>query len=119
MKLNHRAAILWVTLASAFSGMHAQNYAWPEEYEGVMLQGFYWDSYNDTRWTRLTNQADELSKFFSLIWIPNSGYSGSGNNMGYTPQYWFSNHNSSFGSEEELRAMISKYKELGTGIIGR
>ncbi len=117
MKLNHRAAILWVTRASAFSGMHAQNYAWPEEYEGVMLQGFYWDSYNDTRWTRLTNQADELSKFFSLIWIPNSGYSGSGNNMGYTPQYWFSNHNSSFGSEEELRAMISKYKELGTGII--
>ncbi|MBR4364879.1 MAG: alpha-amylase, partial [Prevotella sp.] len=45
---------------------------WPANYGGVMLQGFYWDSYEDTKWTNLTAQADELSKYFDLIWVPNS-----------------------------------------------
>ena len=31
---------------------------WPANYNGVMLQGFYWDSFNETRWTRLEAQAD-------------------------------------------------------------
>ena len=46
---------------------------WPSYYGGVMLQAFYWDSYDDTKWTNLTNRADELSKYFDLIWVPNSG----------------------------------------------
>lgn len=90
---------------------------WPENYQGVMLQGFYWDSYTDTKWTNLESQADELSKYFSLIWVPNSGRCGSGNNMGYMPQYWFTNHNSSFGTEEQLISMIQTFKAKGTGII--
>lgn len=90
---------------------------WPANYEGVMLQGFSWDNYTDTKWTVLESQADELSSYFDLIWVPNSGYCGGHNNMGYMPIYWFSNHNSSFGSESELRSMIKKFKEKGTGII--
>lgn len=90
---------------------------WPANYEGVMLQGFSWDSYSDTRWTNLKSKAGSYSKYFSLIWIPNSGNCGSGSQMGYMPQYWFTNHNSSFGSESELRDMISTYKSKGTGII--
>ncbi len=109
--------LLWLAMAAFAMSATAQNYAWPEQYEGVMLQGFYWDSYTDTRWTNLTAKADEYSNYFSLIWIPNSGYSGAGNNMGYAPQYWFSNHNSSFGTEGELRSMITAYKDRGTGII--
>ncbi|MDE5868634.1 MAG: hypothetical protein K2H18_00235, partial [Muribaculaceae bacterium] len=60
---------------AALVGTSAESYAlgWPEKYEGVMLQGFYWDSYKDTKWTNLESQADELSKYFKLIWIPNSG----------------------------------------------
>lgn len=27
---------------------------WPANYSGVMLQGFYWDSYQDTKWSTLT-----------------------------------------------------------------
>lgn len=99
------------------AGASANAAGWPANYEGVMLQGFYWDSYKDTKWTNLESQADELSKYFSLIWIPNSGNCGGGNNMGYMPQYWFTNHNSSFGTEAELRSMISTFKEKGTGII--
>ena len=95
---------------------------WPSNYEGVMMQGFYWDSYKGTntcRWTDLTRQADELSKSFSLIWIPNaakaSGEDGGGN--GYVPIYWFSNYNCAYGTEEELSTMISTFKAKGTGIL--
>ena len=40
---------------------------WPSAYSGVMLQGFYWDSYNDSKWTNLESQADELAEFFQLV----------------------------------------------------
>ena len=85
-----RLMLLVMLLGSAL-GVKAVG--WPANYDGVMLQGFYWDSYkgsNTTKWTDLTSQADELSKYFSLIWVPNSaranGESGGGN--GYMPIYW-------------------------------
>lgn len=102
------------TLMGLPLGLMAQG--WPANYDGVMLQGFYWDSYNDTKWTNLTSQADELSKYFSLIWVPQSGWCKSTTNMGYYPVYWF-NQKSAFGSEEDLRTMISTFKKMGTGII--
>ena len=90
---------------------------WPANYGGVMLQAFCWDSYSDTQWTNLTAQADTLSKYFKLIWVPQSGWcKASTNNMGYYPIYWF-NQKSAFGSEADLRTMIKTYKAKGTGII--
>ena len=102
-----------------FGAASAPAAGWPSDYHGVMLQGFYWDSFSDTKWTALESQADELSKSFSLIWIPNSArdQQGGGRSMGYTPVYWFTNHNTIFGTEAELRSMIAAYKEKGTGII--
>lgn len=100
----------------------AQAEGWPSQYKGVMLQGFYWDSYDDTKWSVLTNQAEELSRNFSLIWIPNSGKTSSfyhdqnSKSMGYDPCFWLDN-NSCFGTEEQLRTMISTFKEKETGII--
>lgn len=101
----------------AIPATKAMAIGWPSNYQGVMLQGFYWDSYSDTKWTNLESQADELSQYFSLIWVPNSGRCGGYNNMGYMPQYWFTNHNSSFGTEAQLLSMISTFKDKGTGII--
>ena len=89
---------------------------WPTNYDGVMLQGFYWDSFNETRWTRLQSQADELSEFFKLVWIPQSADCG-GTSMGYDDLYWFTNYNSSFGTESQLRSMINTFKEKGIGTI--
>ncbi len=89
---------------------------WPANYEGVMLQGFYWDSYADTQWSYLEKKADDIAPYFDLIWIPQSGFSGSSNNMGYTPQYYFT-QNSSFGTEGQLRSLIKTYREKGTGFI--
>lgn len=90
---------------------------WPANYQGVMLQGFYWDSFDDSSWANLESQADELSQYFTLIWIPNSAKSASNPGMGYDPVYWFTNHNTKFGTEAELRSMIKTFKAKGTGII--
>lgn len=90
---------------------------WPAKYGGVMLQGFYWDSYNDTRWPKLESQADELAEFFKLVWIPQSASCGSGTSMGYDDLYWFSNYNSSFGNEAQLRSLINTFKSKGIGTI--
>ena len=91
--------------------------AWPANYAGVMLQGFSWDAYEDSQWTTLAEQAGEYSDYFDLIWVPNSGKCSSNPSMGYNPVYWFTNHNSSFGTEQELREMIKTYKSFGTGFI--
>ena len=102
--------LLVVTLTVSAQG-------WPEKYDGVMLQGFYWDSYTDTKWTNLKSQADELSQFFNLIWVPQSGYCNSTTNqMGYSDIWWF-DHKSAFGTEDELRSMISTFKDKKVGII--
>ena len=89
---------------------------WPADYGGVMLQGFYWDSYKDSKWSVLEKQADELARSFDLIWIPQSAYCG-GQSMGYDDLYWFTNYNSSFGTETQLRSMIKTFKSKGLGTI--
>jgi len=103
-----------LTFIVATLGMMAQG--WPENYGGVMLQGFFWDSFNDTQWTRLEKQADELATTFDLVWIPQSANCG-GTSMGYDDLYWFENYNSSFGNEAELRSLIKTFKEKGIGTI--
>lgn len=94
---------------------------WPENYKGVMLQGFYWDGYADSKWAVLESQADELSQYFDLIWIPQSGKTSTyhynkGQTMGYDPCFWL-DHNSCWGTETELKKMIKTFKDKGTGII--
>lgn len=90
---------------------------WPENYGGVMLQGFYWDSFAQSKWTKLESQVDDFASTFDLIWIPQSGKClESWNTMGYTPYYFF-NQNSSFGTEAELRSMIQTFKSKGIGTI--
>ena len=107
---------LYSTFIICFVAVAAMAQGWPKDYSGVMLQGFYWNSYGDTQWTRLEKQADDLSKVFDLVWIPQSGYCG-GQSMGYDDLYWFVNYNSSFGTEEELRKMITTFKDKGIGTI--
>ncbi len=102
---------------SLFSAAAALAQGWPSNYQGVMLQGFYWDSFDDTQWTKLESQADEFAEFFKLIWIPQSGKSASSPSMGYNDLYWFSDYTSSFGNEAELRSMIKTFKNKGIGTI--
>ena len=90
---------------------------WPANYGGVMLQGFSWDSFVDTQWSNLESQSDELSQYFDLIWVPQSGNCNTTYNvMGYAPVYWY-NQNSSFGTEAQLRSLINTYKQKNVGVI--
>ena len=98
----------------ATANMFAQG--WPANHSGVMLQGFYWDSFSDSKWTNLEAQAPELGQYFNLVWIPQSANCG-GKSMGYDDLYWFSNYESSFGSESELRSLIKTFKNNGIGTI--
>lgn len=105
-----RLLLSFIICHLAISNVAAQG--WPANYSGVMLQGFYWDSFTDTRWRTLESQADELSNSFSLIWIPQSGKAASSSSMGYDPLYFY-NQNSSFGNETELKSMINTFKDKG------
>ncbi len=94
--------------------LHAQG--WPAQYDGVMLQGFSWDNYSQSRWTRLESQAEQLATCFDLVWVPNSGYCAQHNNMGYMPLYYWK-QDSSFGTEAELRSMLKTFREKGIGTL--
>ena len=108
---------LFTSIITLLVTMPMLSQGWPEKYEGVMLQAFYWDSYSQSQWVKLEKQADELSQYFKLVWIPQSGDCG-GTSMGYDDLYWFPGHyNSSFGNETELRSMISTFKQKGMGTI--
>ena len=92
---------------------------WPAMYGGVMLQGFYWDSYKATRWSTLTDEAQELGQYFDVMWVPNSGSvdaNGVGQSMGYMPVYWLK-HNSCFGTESQLREMIDVFHQHNTSVL--
>lgn len=90
---------------------------WASDYSGVMLQGFSWDSYNESQWKVLEKQADELKGYIDLVWLPQSGKCMETTQvMGYMPYYYF-NQNSSFGSEAELKSLITKFKAAGIGAI--
>lgn len=102
-----------------FLGIYNNVYAqgWPANYGGVMLQGFYWNSYDDTKWTNLKSQVNDFADNFSLIWLPQSGKClGNSQTMGYKPYYYF-NQNSSFGTEAELRDLIKTFKGKGIGMV--
>lgn len=103
-------------LALAVSPIGVMAQGWPANYPGVMLQAFYWDGYSDSSWKTLEQQASDIAPYFSLIWVPQSANCG-GTSMGYDDYYWFADYNSSFGTEKELRSMISTMKSNGVGVI--
>jgi alpha-amylase len=104
---------LFITLFFAIPMMAE---GWPNSYSGVMLQGFYWNSFTDSKWVKLEKQADNFSGYFDLIWVPQSGKCQSSTSMGYDPYYFF-NQNSSFGTVDELKSMISTFKSKGIGTL--
>lgn len=107
---------LYLTISLVLGVLSVNAQGWPEKYSGVMLQGFYWDSFKETKWTTLEKQAAELGNYFSLVWLPQSGYCGDGKSMGYNPLYYW-NQNSSFGTEAELRSLIKTFNANGIGTI--
>ena len=108
---------IYFTLIALLASMNMLAQGWPANYNGVMLQGFSWDSYDYSQWTVLEKQADDMKGFIDLVWLPQSGKCIEATQvMGYKPYYYF-NQNSSFGTEAELRSLIAKFKANGIGAI--
>lgn len=100
----------------------------PSGFQGVMLQGFYYDSYDETAaktahggtsygvttWPSLYKQASEIGETFSMIWLPPSSESAGG--TGYHPTKWCS-QNSAWGTQTQLKTLINKFHEYGMKVI--
>jgi len=109
----------YLSLASLLIAISSMAQGWPANYGGIMLQGFYWDSYDYTKWENLSARSEELGSIYDLIWVPNSGMTRGGNKaetMGYMPYCWL-RHTTIFGSQSKLTNMIQTYGAMGTGII--
>ena len=95
----------------------------PEQCEDVLMQAFFYDSYNDnapgaelvgnTRWATLLPQAAEIGSYFDLVWLPPSA---NGSGTGYHPKK-YSDQNSNWGTREELEALISALHNAGAKVI--
>lgn len=108
---------IYFTLIALLASINMFAQGWPANYSGVMLQGFSWDAYDYSQWTVLEKQADDMKGFIDLVWLPQSGKCIETTQvMGYKPYYYF-NQNSSFGTEAELRSLITKFKAAGIGAI--
>lgn len=108
---------IYFTLLALLASINMFAQGWPANYSGVMLQGFSWDAYDYSQWTVLEKQADDMKGFIDLVWLPQSGKCIEATQvMGYKPYYYF-NQNSSFGTEAELRSLITKFKAAGISAI--
>ena len=91
----------------------------PSEYEGVMMQIFYWNSYQDqgygrTKWIDLIKIADEIGDNFDLVWFPPSAEGGG---TGYYAKR-YSIQDSDWGTRTKLQELIDKLHAKGTKAIG-
>ena len=108
---------IYLTLIALLAVISASAQGWPANYNGVMLQGFSWNAYEAAQWKALEAQTTEFKGVIDLVWVPQSGKCvETVQVMGYKPYYYF-NHNSSFGTEDELRSMIKTFKNNGIGTI--
>ena len=98
----------------------------PSECTDVLMQGFYFDSYEvndtakngtdlygDTKWRTLYKQSGEIGAYFDLIWLPPSALSSG---TGYYPRQ-YSNQNSDWGSRTELETLIAAFHNSGTKVV--
>lgn len=91
----------------------------PAEYEGVMLQAFYWDSYRldkygRTKWLDLLRDTAAICDNFDLVWFPPSG---NGGGVGYYTKT-YSSQDSDWGSKAKLLELIGALHARGVKAIG-
>ena len=100
----------------------------PANCPDVMLQAFYWDSYDKdkvttkygrTKWIDHINgnngsSATEMGQWFDMIWLPQLSKSTGG--MGYLPTN-YSNLDSDLGTKAKLTELVSTLHQNGARVI--
>ena len=121
--MEKKKLLLFVMAMLAPLGVFSQG--WPSNYGGVMLQGFFWDSFrlaegqsdqtmatmygagwgeNDqwyvpvTTWAGLLSQKDNIAPFIDLLWLPQSGATVCSDQSVFTTEgeAWRAGHNGSW-----------------------
>lgn len=100
--------------------LRAENAGVPAECEDVMLQAFYWDShqltkYGRTKWVDLLADTAAINANFDLVWFPPSASSTGG--VGYY-HACLSNQESAWGQKSKLQSLISALHKGGTKVLG-
>ena len=119
-----KKTLLLFTLA-LLAPLSMMSQGWPSGYGGVMMQGFFWDSFrpadghagqsmatmygagwgeNDewyvpvTTWAELLNQKDNIAPYIDLLWLPQSGATVCSDKSVFTTEWeaWRSGHNGSW-----------------------
>ena len=91
----------------------------PIESEDIMLQGFYWDSYQTDAPYGRTKWIDHLSDtaalaVFDLLWVPSPVQSSGG--LGYHPTKW-SSLDSEIGTRGKLIELINALHKRGVKVV--
>jgi alpha-amylase len=96
----------------------------PAKCPDVMLQAFYWDSYQNkgygrTKWKDHLegvngSNAEELGQWFDLIWLPPMSKATGG--TGYIPSK-YSELNSDWGTKAKLEQMIEIFHKNGARVV--
>ena len=112
-----------IMLASA-SSLSARNAGVPAECEDVMLQVFYWNSYDGnasstkygrTRWIDLMKDTAAINANFDVVWFPPSaGPTGCG--VGYSAKQ-YSNQDSDWGTKTTLSNLITALHKGNTKVL--
>ena len=117
--------ILLIFLVAFMAPLAMTAQGWPSNYGGVVLQGFFWDSFRPasghtnqtmatmygagwgeddewflpvTTWTELLNQKDNIAPYIDLLWLPQSGATVCSDQSVFTTEgeAWRAGHNGSW-----------------------
>lgn len=111
--MKHRFTLLLVLLLSVIS-VKGQDYL-----DDIMFQSFGWDEYSQSRHTSeggfyeyYNSRAGNLKAMgFDMIWLPPPSASTGG--VGYFPTEWFNFSQTSWGSEAQLKKMLTNMNSRG------
>ena len=104
--------------------LRAENAGVPSESEDVMLQAFYWNSYNAnesttkfgrTKWIDLLKDTAAINANFDLVWFPPSA-GPTGNGVGYSARQ-YSNQDSDWGTKAKLQELITALHKGNTKVL--
>lgn len=116
--------VFFTIIAVAFCMMpiKAENVGVPSECEDVMLQAFYWNSHDltkyggkKTKWVFLLQDTLDITRDFDLVWLPPSTNSSGG--VGYYPKDYSRFDESAWGTYKGLRNLIDALHRGETKVV--
>ena len=116
--------IISILMLANTGSMRAEDVGVPSECEDVMLQAFYWNSYDQyksttkygyTKWVQLLKDTAAINANFDLVWFPPSAKSKGG--VGYYHTQ-LSNQTSDWGTKDNLVKLIAALHAGKTKVIG-